>query len=78
MSTCREGRRNDPMKNTERCPILAVMKHYGSPETRDEFLDLFYLGNVPEDISAEDECEFPVKFQLTTLIETPPTSGQIQ
>jgi len=54
------------------------MKHYGSPETREEFLKLFYMGNVPEEIPAEEECEFPVQFQLATLIETPSLSNKIQ
>lgn len=66
------------MRNTDRCPTLAVMKHYGSPENRDEFLSLFYLGEVPEEIPAEDECEFPEKFQLTTLLDTPSESEKIQ
>jgi hypothetical protein len=50
---------------------LAVLRHYGSPETRDEFLSLFYMGNVPDVIPAEEECDFPEKFQLATLIDTP-------
>jgi|tagenome__1003787_1003787.scaffolds.fasta_scaffold11521332_1 hypothetical protein len=59
-------------------PILAVLKHYGSPETREEFLRLFYMGDVPEEICAEDECEFSKKFQLATLIEMRPASDRIQ
>jgi hypothetical protein len=43
------------------CSILALMKHYDVPETREEFLKLFYVGNVPEEITTEDECEFPEK-----------------
>lgn len=66
------------MKNKDQCPLLAVMKHYGVPENRDGFVELFYLGDIPEDISAEDECEFPEKFQLTTLIETPCASDEVQ
>jgi hypothetical protein len=63
---------------THDSPILAVLQHYGSLETRDEFLSLFYMGDVPEDIPAEDECEFPEQFQLTTLLETPPASEKVQ
>jgi hypothetical protein len=59
-------------------PVLAVLKNYGSPETRDEFLSLFYIGDVPDVIPPEDECEFPEKFQLATLIDTPSTSDKIQ
>ena len=32
------------------CSILALMRHYDGPETREEFLKLFYVGNVPEEI----------------------------
>jgi hypothetical protein len=60
------------------CPILALMKHYDVPETREEFLKLFYVGNVPEEIPAEEECGFPAKFQLVTLLDTPPASEAIQ
>lgn len=60
------------------CSILALMKHYDIPETREEFLKLFYLGDVPEEIPAEEECEFPIQFQLTTLLDTPPASEKIQ
>lgn len=60
------------------CSILALMKHYDIPETSEEFLKLFYLADVPEEIPAEEECEFPIQFQLTTLLHTPPASGKIQ
>ncbi len=51
---------------------------YDVPETREEFLKLFYVGNVPDEIPAEEECEFPEKFKLATLTETPPASPEIQ
>ncbi len=60
------------------CSILALMKHYDVPETREEFLSLFYMGDVPEDIPAEDECEFPIQFQLVTLLDTPSASDEVQ
>ena len=60
------------------CSIPALMRHYDVPETREELLKLFYVGNVPEEIPAEEECEFPEKFQLATLTETPPASPEIQ
>jgi hypothetical protein len=65
---------DDSMSQGQTCSILAVLQHYGSPETRDEFLGLFYMGDVPEEIPAEDECGFPVQFQMATLLETPPAS----
>jgi len=45
---------------------------------RDEFLKPFYLGDGPEEIPAEEECEFPIQFQLATLLDTPAASGKIQ
>ena len=60
------------------CAILALMKHCDVPETREEFLKLFYMGNVPEEIAAEEECQFPEKFQLATLTEKPPASEKLQ
>jgi len=65
-------------KGHKMCSILALMRHYDGPETREEFLKLFYVGNVPEEIPAEEECEFPEKFQLATLTETPSASPEIQ
>jgi hypothetical protein len=43
------------------------MRRAGAPLNRDEFLTWFYLGDVPETIHPEDECEFPEEFQLDTL-----------
>ncbi len=60
------------------CSILALMRHYDVPETREEFLKLFYLGDIPEEIPAEEECEFPIQFQLATFLDTPPASDRIQ
>jgi len=65
------------MTNTASC-ILASMKHYEAEMTRDEFLNFFYMGDVPQEIPAEDEYEFPEQFQLATLLETPSASEKIQ
>jgi hypothetical protein len=53
--------------NSDRSCVLAAMKAAGAPLTRDEFLIWNYLGDVPETIDPEDECEFPEQFQLETL-----------
>lgn len=58
--------------------VLAAMKHHNAPETRDEFLNFFYMGDVPEVIPAEDESEFPMQFQLATLLEMPMLSDRVQ
>jgi hypothetical protein len=61
-------------------PVLAVMKYYGSPLTRDEYLAVSYLGKVsPEDLVPEDvEEKFPEQFRRATLLETPAASDKIQ
>jgi hypothetical protein len=45
-------------------PLLAVMKRYKAPMTREEFEKLRYMGEVPEQIPGEDEAETPEQFQL--------------
>lgn len=45
-------------------PILDWMKKYGVPLTRENYLDLNYLGNVPDEIGPEIEAELPREVQL--------------
>jgi hypothetical protein len=61
-------------------PVLAVLKHYGSPLTRDEYLAVSYLGEVDPDEEIPDDVEetFPEQFRRKTLIDTPPVSEKIQ
>ena len=59
-------------------PVLAVLKYYGSPLTRDEYLAVFYMGDVPDVIPAEDECELPDQFQLATVLEMPMLTDKVQ
>ncbi len=59
-------------------PLLAVLRHYGSPLTREEFLSLHFMGEIPELIDPEEEADFPEQFQLATLLETPPVSEKVQ
>jgi hypothetical protein len=54
------------------------MKRAGAPLNRDEFLRWFYLGDVPDVIPSDDEAEFPERFQLVTLLDTPPASERLQ
>jgi hypothetical protein len=35
-------------------PVLAVLKYYGSPLTREEFLSLHFMGEIPELIDSEE------------------------
>lgn len=53
--------------NADRSCVLAAMKRAGAPLTRDEFLNWYYLGDVPESIHPEDECELPEQFQHAAL-----------
>ena len=61
-------------------PILAVLKYYGSPLTRDEYLAVCYLGEVDSDEEIPDDVEetFPEQFRRKTLVETPPVSDKVQ
>jgi hypothetical protein len=45
-------------------PSLALMREYNTPMTREEFLNLNYMGSVPDEIPPEDEAEFPEQFKL--------------
>jgi hypothetical protein len=64
--------------NADRSPTLAVMRHYGVPETREEFLRWYFEGDVPADIDPEIEAEFPEQFQLSTLLDGVMLTGKIQ
>jgi len=61
-------------------PVLAVMKYYGSPLTRDEYLAVSYLGAVsPKDeIPADVEETFPEQFRRATLLDSPAVSKEVQ
>ncbi len=61
-------------------PVLAVLKHYGSPLTRDEYLAVSYLGEVDPDEEIPDDVEetWPEQFRRKTLLQTPPASDKVQ
>jgi hypothetical protein len=40
-------------------PILALMRHFDLPVTREDYLNLAYLGRPPEQVSAEEEADLP-------------------
>ena len=44
--------------------ILEMMKRRGIPETRENYLALAYLGDPPQELSAEEELQLPVQFQI--------------
>lgn len=53
-------------------PMIAVLKHYGSPVNREEYLNTAYLGKPPANLDPESEAELPqnnasfMKFRPTT------------
>jgi len=61
-------------------PVLAVLKHYGSPLIREEYLAVSYLGEVnpEEEIPVAVEETFPEQFRRKTLVETPSVSEKVQ
>ena len=40
-------------------PVIEAMKKYKIPMTRENYLDLAYMGEPPEELSAEEELELP-------------------
>jgi hypothetical protein len=50
------------MQMTHADPVLALMRHYGIPVTRENYLELAYMGDVPE-LDAESEANLPVEIQ---------------
>ncbi len=61
-------------------PALAVVKYYGSPLTREEYLAVSYIGEVNADEKIPEDVEetFPEQFRGVTLIDTPPASEKVQ
>ena len=53
-----------PASSSDESPVLALMREYKVPMTREEFLNLNYMGNVPDEIPPEDEEDFPPQFRL--------------
>lgn len=42
-------------------PLLSLMRRFNVPITREDYLTLAYLGQVPEELSAEEESGLPVE-----------------
>lgn len=43
--------------------FIQLMKKAGIPVTKENYLDLVYFGDVPEEIPAEDMADFPEQFR---------------
>ncbi|MGA9389383.1 MAG: hypothetical protein WBV69_02955 [Candidatus Sulfotelmatobacter sp.] len=52
------------MSEDDNFPLLAVMRKYKVPMTREEYLRLKFGGNVPDEIGPEEEADLPEQFQL--------------
>ena len=46
-------------------PLKRLMKKYDIPLTRENYLELAYMGEVPEQLSAEQEADLPIELQRT-------------
>jgi hypothetical protein len=57
--------------------LLAAMEYYDTPNNREEFLSLHYMGHVPEMIPPEDEAGLPEQFKRETL-DVPSMMEEIQ
>jgi hypothetical protein len=44
-------------------PVLAMMRDYGIPMTREKYLRLAYMGDPPEELGPEEEANLPPQFQ---------------
>ena len=44
--------------------ILDFMKRHDIPITRENYLDIAYLGAPPDELDAETEADLPVELQL--------------
>jgi hypothetical protein len=67
----------DMMAN-QTSPTLALLRESGEAETRENFIELLYGflgGEVPNELDAEIESEFPEQFQQSTLAEAEPEEG---
>ena len=57
--------------------VLQAMKKYGIPETRENYLDLAYMGNPPE-MTAELEANLPPEIQQLRQKNQLSTGGTVK
>jgi integrase len=58
-------------------PVLALMRHFNLPVTRDDYLNLAHLGRPPEQLSAEEEAELPKDLCDQSIMGITEMSGKI-
>jgi hypothetical protein len=58
-------------------PLMRLMKKYDIPLTRENYLNLAYMGEVPEQLSAEQDADLPVELRSSAsmLVHEPGSSG---
>ena len=44
--------------------VLATMKAFNLPMTREQYLELAYMGDVPTELGAEEEAGIPEQFKI--------------
>lgn len=65
MSKSRDGRRSTS-------GLVNLMRRFNIPVTRQSYLELAYMGQPPEELSAEEEAEFPPELQRKSEEEEAP------
>ena len=70
----RKPMNKDTMAN-QNSPTLAWLSESDEPVTREDFLNFYFLGDVPDTIDPEVESELPEQFCLSTLEDSDPEDG---
>jgi hypothetical protein len=55
--------------------ILSMMRHHNIPITREHYLNIAYMGEPPEELSAEEEANLPPMLRRLSLA-TPKLRGE--
>ena len=45
-------------------PVIEAMKKYRIPLTRENYLELAYMGEPPKELTAEEELELPEQLRI--------------
>jgi hypothetical protein len=44
--------------------VLALMQRFNLPMTREQYLELAFMGDVPTELGAEEEAGIPEQFRI--------------
>lgn len=53
-----------PQVGNDYNPVVEAMKKYNIPITRENYLDLAYMGEPPKELTAEQELELPESLRV--------------